>query len=102
MYDKKSSSYSLQKLSSNKSESFTSGYSKFVFTNYINYNYVFNFTYKNYYIFLINYFYQNKKFDLFFNIKEILTKTFSFGFYYIQGMVFILFIDACLTDDEPL
>jgi len=29
-------------------------------------------------------------------------KTFSFGFYYIKGFVFILFIDACLTDDEPL
>jgi len=29
-------------------------------------------------------------------------KSFSFGFYYIQGFVFLLFIDACLTDDEPL
>lgn len=29
-------------------------------------------------------------------------RTFSFGFYYIRGVVFLLFIDACLTDDEPL
>jgi len=29
-------------------------------------------------------------------------RSFSFGFMYIQGLVFILFIDACLTDDEPL
>lgn len=29
-------------------------------------------------------------------------KSFSFGFYYLQGFVFLLFIDACLTDDEPL
>lgn len=27
---------------------------------------------------------------------------FSVGFYYIQGCVFLLFIDACLSDDEPL
>lgn len=29
-------------------------------------------------------------------------KSFSFGFYYLRGFFFILFIDACLTDDEPL
>jgi len=29
-------------------------------------------------------------------------RTFSFGFYYIRGIFFLLFIDACLTDDEPL
>jgi hypothetical protein len=29
-------------------------------------------------------------------------RTFSFGFYYIRGVFFLLFIDACLTDDEPL
>lgn len=29
-------------------------------------------------------------------------RTFSFGFYYLRGLFFILFIDACLTDDEPL
>lgn len=34
--------------------------------------------------------------------SALLNKTFSFGFFYIQGFAFILFIDACLTDDEPL
>lgn len=34
--------------------------------------------------------------------SSILNKSFSFGFFYIQGFAFILFIDACLTDDEPL
>ena len=34
--------------------------------------------------------------------REILTRSFSFGFYYLRGLFFILFIDACLTDDEPL
>jgi hypothetical protein len=35
-------------------------------------------------------------------LVENFRRTFSFGFYYLRGMVFILFIDACLTDDEPL
>ena len=34
--------------------------------------------------------------------SSVLNKSFSFGFFYIQGFAFILFIDACLTDDEPL
>ena len=29
-------------------------------------------------------------------------RSFGFSFYYIQGFIFVLFIDACLTDDEPL
>ena len=29
-------------------------------------------------------------------------RLFGFGFYYIRGLVFLFFIDACLTDDEPL
>ena len=36
------------------------------------------------------------------NILILWEKTFSFGWYYLQGFIFILFIDACLTDDEPL
>ena len=34
--------------------------------------------------------------------SSVVNKSFSFGFFYIQGFAFILFIDACLTDDEPL
>jgi len=35
-------------------------------------------------------------------LRSLKIKSFSFGFYYLQGFVFLLFIDACLTDDEPL
>ena len=35
-------------------------------------------------------------------VATLFQKSFSFGFLYIQGFAFILFIDACLTDDEPL
>lgn len=35
-------------------------------------------------------------------LGSVLNKSFSFGFTYLQGFAFILFIDACLTDDEPL
>jgi hypothetical protein len=34
--------------------------------------------------------------------SNINVKTFSFGFLYLRGLFVILFIDACLTDDEPL
>lgn len=33
---------------------------------------------------------------------EIIWRSFSFGYFYLQSFVIILFIDACLTDDEPL
>lgn len=35
-------------------------------------------------------------------ICESFKRTLSFGFYYIRGLLFLLFVDACLTDDEPL
>jgi hypothetical protein len=35
-------------------------------------------------------------------IFDNLKRTFSFGFYYLRGLFFLFFIDACLTDDEPL
>jgi len=40
--------------------------------------------------------------NLLFKLKPALKRTFGFGFYYIQGFALLLFIDACLTDDEPL
>jgi hypothetical protein len=40
--------------------------------------------------------------DLYLWLTNITNRSFGFGFYYIQGFVFVLFIDACLTDDEPL
>ena len=35
-------------------------------------------------------------------LRYTIQRSFGFSFYYIQGFVFVLFIDACLTDDEPL
>ena len=35
-------------------------------------------------------------------IRDLINRSFSFGFLYIRGFFVILFIDACLTDDEPL
>ena len=35
-------------------------------------------------------------------VVGVMWRSFSFGFHYIQGLVFLLFIDACLSDDEPL
>ena len=40
--------------------------------------------------------------DFYLWLTNITNRSFGFGFYYIQGFVFVLFIDACLTDDEPL
>jgi hypothetical protein len=36
------------------------------------------------------------------SLNFFLKQSFSFSFYYLQGFIFLLFIDACLTDDEPL
>jgi hypothetical protein len=36
------------------------------------------------------------------SLSIIAQKSFGFSFFYIQGFIFVLFIDACLTDDEPL
>lgn len=36
------------------------------------------------------------------NLRYIYLFGFGVGFYYLQGLVFVLFVDACLTDDEPL
>ena len=38
----------------------------------------------------------------FLQIQILVYKSFSFSWYYLTGFTFILFIDACLTDDEPL
>lgn len=35
-------------------------------------------------------------------LSDLNFKTFSYGFMYLRGLFVILFIDACLTDDEPL
>ncbi len=35
-------------------------------------------------------------------VFDTIKRTFSFGFQYLYGFSLILFIDACITDDEPL
>lgn len=35
-------------------------------------------------------------------VFDIIKRSFSFGFTHVRGLFLILFIDACLTDDEPL
>ena len=35
-------------------------------------------------------------------LSDLNFKTFSYGFMYLRGLFVILFVDACLTDDEPL
>ena len=58
---------------------------------------------KKYYTDLLEVLFYSKYFiTILNNFFTTCRKTFSFGFYYIRGFSFILFIDACLTDDEPL
>lgn len=59
-------------------------------------------TYSTSYKFFETYFYDDKNWDFKSYFKNILNRTVGFGFSYLQGFIFILFIDACLTDDEPL
>jgi len=51
---------------------------------------------------VINMLFRNIVFKSTHYIFDNLKRTFSFGFYYIRGLFFLFFIDACLTDDEPL
>lgn len=55
----------------------------------------------------------NSTLDFFFLIKRFCVNLWAFsyniylrgtgvGFWYIQGLIFVFFVDACLTDDEPL
>jgi hypothetical protein len=51
---------------------------------------------------LKNFFSYNLISSIAFNFSNVSKRSFSFGFSYIIGFSFILFIDACITDDEPL
>ena len=59
-------------------------------------------TYSTSYHYFNNYFSSNRTWVILSYLQNVINRTFSFGFTYIQGLIFILFIDACLTDDEPL
>ena len=53
-------------------------------------------TLKNFYSYIIN-------FKLLFaQVFNLFRKTVGDGLYYMQGLLIMFFIDACLTDDEPL
>lgn len=41
-----------------------------------------------------------KKFSIYF--LDLYKRTFGEGFFYIRGLFIIFFVDACVTDDEPL
>ena len=51
---------------------------------------------------LKNFFSYNLITSIAFNFSNVSKRSFSFGFSYLIGFSFILFIDACITDDEPL
>jgi hypothetical protein len=40
--------------------------------------------------------------SLLFQFTNMSRRSFGFGFTYLVGFMFVLFIDACITDDEPL
>ena len=71
---------------------------KYSKTNYLSVN---NFIY-NTSLELLNIFKKLFIYEFLLKIKIITYKSFSFSWYYITGFTFVLFIDACLTDDEPL
>ena len=50
----------------------------------------------------LSYYIYNSKSLVSYYWNDLSNKTFSFGFYYLRGLFVILFVDACLTDDEPL
>jgi hypothetical protein len=55
----------------------------------------------------LNFFKTNLFFSLFFKdfliyLSNQYKKTFGEGYFYIRGLFIIFFIDACITDDEPL
>ena len=52
---------------------------------------------------LINLFRTNLNFkSIKLNVLDVQKRTFGDSFYYIRGLLFIFFIDACVTDDEPI
>ena len=58
--------------------------------NFINFN-------KSYFYYFFTKFLNAKK-----SFYDLIKRSFSFGFNYLYGFALILFVDACITDDEPL
>ena len=65
---------------------------RFLYTNY------FNKPFNSSYLYLLTTYFT----VLARKILKIYKETLGDGFLYIRGLVFIFFVDACLTDDEPI
>ena len=61
-----------------------------------------NFSYQSVYNFNFLYFLQNTLKLTMIYLLEVWKRTIGDGFIYIRGLFIIFFIDACLTDDEPI
>jgi hypothetical protein len=81
------------------------------FFNLIKNNFIIFFFYNNVNktlsILFLNFFKTNLNFSLSFKDTSVFLldqykRTFGEGYYYIRGLFIIFFIDACVTDDEPL
>lgn len=77
-------------------------FKNFISTKFIynfNQNKIFNFISNRFFLFVKNFFLL-KKFNVFYFL--IYKNTVGDGYYYLRGLFVIFFIDACVTDDEPL
>lgn len=69
------------------------------FAHNFNQNKIFNFFNNKFFIFSKNFFLIKKINVLYFLLYK---NTIGDGYYYLRGLLTIFFIDACVTDDEPL
>ncbi len=79
----------------------------FSFTNIVKNNFLIFFLFNNvsnvFSLFLLNYLKTNFNFNkLSIYFLNIYKRTLGEGFFYLRGLFFIFFIDAAITDDEPL
>lgn len=77
-------------------------FSSFIKENFL-YFFFLNKSYRLISFMLINLFRTNLNFkSIKLNVLDVQKRTFGDSFYYIRGLLFIFFIDACVTDDEPI
>jgi hypothetical protein len=80
-------------LVSGNSSNYSEGVVLFFIDNYYN----FNLQVTNIFVIL------NSNFKVYFtSLLDIFKRTFGDGFLYLRGLFILFFIDACLTDDEPI
>jgi len=71
----------------------------FNFINFLTFN-SFNSPFISYFLNLFKINFNFKQISI--NLLDIYKRTFGEGFFYVRGIFIIFFIDACITDDEPL